>query len=116
MEVGIGIGVGMGMGVLLISELSSSRFPEVPGLGDFPGANFHTSEWQKDFSPKGKRIAVIGTGASAVQVVPALADQGPVDLTVFQRWALNQIGKLRRNILKGQLCGLYQEETLSILN
>ena len=93
MEVGIGIGVGMGMGVFLISELSSSRFPEVPGLGDFSGANFHTSEWQKDFSPKGKRIAVIGTGASAVQVVPALADQGPADLTVFQRWALNQTGK-----------------------
>ena len=107
-----GSGIGVGMGVLLIS----SRFPDVPGLDDFSGANFHTSEWQKDFSPKGKRIAVIGTGASAVQVVPALADQGPVDLTVFQRWAFNQIGKLRRNILKGQLCGLYQEETLSILN
>ena len=64
----------------------------IPGLEDFSGASFHTSEWKKDFVATGKRIAVIGTGASAVQVVPALAEQQPSNLTVFQRWeALNAL-------------------------
>ena len=66
------------------------RALNIPGLEDFSGASFHTSEWKKDFVATGKRIAVIGTGASAVQVVPALAEQQPSNLTVFQRWeALN---------------------------
>ena len=62
------------------------RALNIPGLEDFSGASFHTSEWKKDFVATGKRIAVIGTGASAVQVVPALAEQQPSNLTVFQRW------------------------------
>ena len=68
------------------------RALNIPGLEDFSGASFHTSEWKKDFVATGKRIAVIGTGASAVQVVPALAEQQPSNLTVFQRWeALNAL-------------------------
>ena len=49
------------------------------------GETFHTTQWKKDFVPKGKKIAVIGTGATAVQVVPALADQNVDELLVFQR-------------------------------
>ena len=50
--------------------MSSPRLPDIPGLGDFKGASFHTSEWRKDLVAKRKRIAVIGTGAYAVQVIP----------------------------------------------
>ena len=71
--------------LLLSFDVSSARLPDIPGLEDFKGASFHTSEWKKEFAPKGKRIAVIGTGASAVQVIPALANQQPANLTVFQR-------------------------------
>ena len=67
-------------------EFSPPRLPDIPGLDDFSGSSFHTSEWRSDFVAQGKRIAVIGTGASAVQVVPALAEQQPASLTVFQRW------------------------------
>ena len=64
---------------------------------------------------KGKRIAVIGTGASAVQVVPALAEQQPASLTVFQRWRLIELEKHWEKRFKGQLCGLCQGETTSTL-
>jgi len=74
--------------VSAVGSLHKARLPDIPGLGDFSGTSFHTSEWRKGFVTKGKRIAVIGTGASAVQVVPALADQQPASLTVFQRSAV----------------------------
>jgi cation diffusion facilitator CzcD-associated flavoprotein CzcO len=67
------------------------RYPNFPGIKEFEGEAFHTNTWQEGFSAKGMRVAVIGTGASAVQVVPSLVDQEPASLTVFQRspvWAL----------------------------
>ena len=77
-----------GTKVCIRFELTSQRLPNIPGLEDFSGASFHRSEWEEDFVAQVKRIAVIGTGASAVQLVPALADQQPASLTVFQRWGL----------------------------
>lgn len=59
--------------------------PNFPGKEDFTGQSFHTAEWPQHFNPDGKTIAVIGTGASAVQAVPSLADQGVKSLLVFQR-------------------------------
>ena len=88
--------------------LTFSRLPDIPGLEEFSGESFHTSEWKKDFVPKGKRIAVIGTGASAVQVIPALAEHQPASLTVFQRWDLNDIGKLRSKYSKVTCVEFYQ--------
>ena len=64
---------------------------------------------------QGKRIAVIGTGASAVQVVPALAEQQPASLTVFQRWLSLKLEKNGEKRFKGQLCGLCQGEITSTL-
>jgi cation diffusion facilitator CzcD-associated flavoprotein CzcO len=52
--------------------LTEPRIPDVPGLEDFPGATFHSARWDKDFDPAGKRVAAIGTGASAIQFVPAI--------------------------------------------
>lgn len=70
--------------------------PDVPGLADFPGPVFHTSRWDHDVDLSGKRVAVVGTGASAVQVVPGIADTVE-HLHVFQRtpqWILPKQDKV----------------------
>ena len=54
------------------------------GLGSFQGPNFHTACWRHDVDLTGKRVAVVGTGASGVQVIPAIADKVK-ELHVFQR-------------------------------
>lgn len=46
--------------------------PDVPGLDSFQGALFHSAQWDHDVSLAGKRVAVVGTGASAIQIVPAI--------------------------------------------
>jgi len=64
--------------------LSQPKPPDIPGLRGFGGATIHTARWDPGIDLRGKRVAVIGTGASAVQVIPEIA---PVveQLTVFQR-------------------------------
>lgn len=70
--------------------LSDPKVPDVPGLDSFPGKVFHSSRWDHDYDLRGKRVAMIGTGASAIQIVPAV--QPDVErLTLFQRtppWVL----------------------------
>jgi len=58
--------------------------PDIKGLHAFGGEVFHTARWDHDYDLAGKRVAVIGTGASAVQVVPAIAPE-VARLRVFQR-------------------------------
>lgn len=58
--------------------------PDIKGVQTFAGEIFHTARWNHDFDMTGKRVAVIGTGASAVQVVPSIAPQ-VARLCVFQR-------------------------------
>ncbi|MFG2194345.1 flavin-containing monooxygenase [Streptomyces sp. NPDC048639] len=84
--------------------LSDPKIPEVPGLDSFPGKVFHSSRWDHDYDLRGKRVAMVGTGASAIQIVPAI--QPDVDrLTLFQRtppWVLprmdRQISALERRL------------------
>ncbi|MGP0032723.1 MAG: flavin-containing monooxygenase [Acidimicrobiales bacterium] len=67
--------------------LSVPYFPDVPGRQDFRGASYHTGRWPTtpvDFA--GKRVAVVGTASSGVQVIPAIADE-VASLTVYQRTA-----------------------------
>ncbi|MFG2285945.1 flavin-containing monooxygenase [Streptomyces sp. NPDC048595] len=70
--------------------LSDPKLPHVPGLDSFPGKVFHSARWDHDYDVRGKRVAMIGTGASAIQIVPAI--QPDVErLTLFQRtppWVL----------------------------
>ena len=66
--------------------LSRPSVPELPGLEEFQGKSFHTARWDHSFDFSGKRVAVIGTGASAIQVVPELAPKA-ASLRVFQRTA-----------------------------
>ena len=64
--------------------LAEPKMPAVPGLETFAGPAFHTSRWDPSLNLAGKRVAVVGTGASAVQVVPAI--QPEVErLTLYQR-------------------------------
>ncbi|MBB3047519.1 cation diffusion facilitator CzcD-associated flavoprotein CzcO [Litorivivens lipolytica] len=64
--------------------LSTPVIPEFPGRETFQGASFHTNDWDTDYDHRGKRVAVIGSGASAAQVIPAIADEVS-ELHVFQR-------------------------------
>ena len=73
--------------VAVISAVGQLNLPLVPfieGAGDFAGQSFHSSAWRHDIDWRGLRVAVIGTGASAVQFIPHLADEA-ARLTVFQR-------------------------------
>ena len=76
--------------ILATGPLNKPSIPDIPGVGSFAGESFHSSHWRHDIDLKGKRIAVVGTGASAVQFVPEIApDAAHVD--VFQRtpaWVL----------------------------
>ena len=71
-------------------SLSDPLMPKLPGLEDFQGEVFHSANWPKHFQPKGKRIAVMGTGASALQFIPAIQPE-VTRMHVFQRtppWVL----------------------------
>ena len=60
--------------------LSTPSLPDIPGLDTFPGDVFHSARWNHEANLAGKRVAVIGTGASAIQIVPAHpAGGGPAD-------------------------------------
>jgi cation diffusion facilitator CzcD-associated flavoprotein CzcO len=59
--------------------------PEIKGREEFQGKTMHTARWDKEWDPAGKRIAVIGTGASGVQLIPELAAADMEKLYVFQR-------------------------------
>ena len=72
--------------VLACGQLSRPRRPSIPGAGEFGGHSFHSAEWDHDYDLAGKRVAVIGTGASAVQFVPPVAERA-AHLDVYQRSA-----------------------------
>ena len=64
--------------------LSQPRNPDIPGIGEFAGRIVHTTAWDDDYDFTGRRVGIIGTGATAVQLIPELAKQA-ADLTVYQR-------------------------------
>ena len=67
-----------------VGQLNRPRIPDIKGIGTFKGPAFHSARWDHSVDLKGKRVAVIGTGASAFQFVPAIAPDVK-DMTVFQR-------------------------------
>lgn len=66
--------------------LSDPKVPDIPGLESFPGKVFHSARWDHDCDLRGKRVAMVGTGASAAQIVPAIQPDVS-QLTLFQRTA-----------------------------
>jgi len=72
-----------------VGQLNRPKIPTIRGLDTFAGPAFHSADWDHEVDIDGRRIAVVGTGASAMQIVPAIADRVG-RLTVFQRspqWA-----------------------------
>ena len=70
--------------VSAMGVLHHAAFPDIPGAEGFAGKTLHTAQWDHDYDLTGKRVAVIGTGASAIQLVPAIVDS-VAKLDVFQR-------------------------------
>lgn len=69
-----------------VGHLCDPKLPAVPGLDTFGGPIFHSARWDHDVDLSGRRVAIVGTGASAVQIIPAIADT-VAHLAVFQRSA-----------------------------
>ena len=67
-----------------VGALSDPSIPDLPGLADFSGRVFHSAQWDHDYDLTGKRVAVVGTGASAIQFVPQIQPQ-VAKLVLFQR-------------------------------
>ena len=67
-----------------VGQLNRPKYPSIPGLDSFAGTAFHSARWDHSVDLKGKRVAVIGTGASAAQFIPIVALQAE-SLVVLQR-------------------------------
>jgi 4-hydroxyacetophenone monooxygenase len=67
-----------------VGQLNRPVIPEFDGLGSFEGQSFHSARWENDVDLEGKRVAVVGTGCTAVQLLPKTADKAS-HVTVFQR-------------------------------
>ena len=74
-------------------QLSNPNIPNLPGRESFTGAQFHSAEWDHSVDLTGKRVVVVGSGASAVQIVPAIAEQTR-HLTLVQRNPNWVVGKM----------------------
>ncbi|HXX68015.1 MAG TPA: NAD(P)/FAD-dependent oxidoreductase [Polyangiaceae bacterium] len=86
--------------------LSRPAVPDIAGMSTFRGKVFHSARWDHSLSLEGKRVAVVGTGASAIQIVPAIAPQVS-HLAVYQRtapWILpradSAIGNRARSVFR----------------
>jgi cation diffusion facilitator CzcD-associated flavoprotein CzcO len=84
-------------GVLIAGTgaLSEPTVPDLPGLRDFQGTTFHSARWDHSWSAEGRRVAVIGTGASAIQFVPLIQPEAD-KVVVFQRtapWVLPRVDR-----------------------
>ncbi|MEE4302629.1 MAG: NAD(P)/FAD-dependent oxidoreductase [Wenzhouxiangella sp.] len=92
--------------VSALGGLSRPAWPDLPGLAEYSGQVVHSQQWPGDLSLEDKRIAVVGTGASAAQLVPEVARRAR-HLTVFQRtpaWIIPRkdrpIGPVRRTLFR----------------
>jgi cation diffusion facilitator CzcD-associated flavoprotein CzcO len=81
--------------VLGVGALHEPRLPQIPGLDSFEGEVMHTAQWPDEDGLDGRRVAIVGTGASAVQLLPEVAVRA-AHTTVFQRtpaWILDKHDK-----------------------
>jgi cation diffusion facilitator CzcD-associated flavoprotein CzcO len=88
-----------------VGGLTQPKLPNIPGAPSFAGKTMHTARWDHAYDLRDKRVAVIGTGASAVQVVPSIAS-AVRRLTVFQRTPIWILPKPDREI-PGWLQGVF---------
>jgi cation diffusion facilitator CzcD-associated flavoprotein CzcO len=96
--------------------LVDPAYPSIKGMDTFTGTQFHSAKWNVNYDLKGKKVAVIGTAASAVQVIPAIVDKVE-HMTVFQRtphWVIprpdREFRSWEKSLLKiAPLRSLYRE-------
>lgn len=92
--------------VSAVGQLNSPSFPNIPGLDSFGGKLIHSARWDWSYSLENKRVAIIGNGATAAQIIPEVAKVAK-SVTVFQRtpnWVVPRddapIPQWRRNVYK----------------
>lgn len=71
--------------------LHHPAYPDIAGLGSFAGVSFHSARWNHDVALEGKRVGIIGTGSTAIQILPAIVDK-VAKVSLFQRtpqWILS---------------------------
>lgn len=88
--------------IMASGPLANVSFPAIPGLESYEGHKIHSARWDHDYDFTGKRVAVVGTGASAVQIIPELVKSAEM-VKVFQRtpgWVLPRINRATGSRLK----------------
>jgi cation diffusion facilitator CzcD-associated flavoprotein CzcO len=87
--------------VMAAGGLSDPVIPDLPGLGEFQGRAFHSARWDHAYDLRGKRVAVIGTGASAIQFIPQIQPR-VAQLYVFQRTPPWILPRMQRELREGE--------------
>ena len=89
-----------------VGALVEPSLPDIPGVESFAGTIMHSARWDHDWRPGGRRVAVVGTGASAIQIVPEIQPE-VAHLSVFQRTAPFVVPHTNHPV-KPQLKALYR--------
>ncbi|MBF6164739.1 NAD(P)/FAD-dependent oxidoreductase [Streptomyces gardneri] len=88
--------------VLASGPLANASLPDIRGIETYRGHKIHSARWDHDYDFTGKRVAVVGTGASAVQIIPELVDKAD-SVKVFQRtpgWVLPRVDRRTNGLTK----------------
>ncbi|MBF6174919.1 flavin-containing monooxygenase [Nocardia blacklockiae] len=88
--------------VLASGPLANAGLPDIPGIDTYEGHKIHSAHWDHDYDFTGKKVAVVGTGASAVQIIPELVRQAG-SVKVFQRtpgWVLPRVNRRTGELTK----------------
>lgn len=88
--------------VLASGPLANASFPNIPGIDSYAGHKIHSARWDHDYDFAGKKVAVVGTGASAVQIVPEIVRRAG-SVKVFQRtpgWVLPRVNRKTNPLTK----------------
>lgn len=88
--------------ILASGPLANASFPPIRGLDNYRGHKIHSARWDHSYDFSGKKVAVVGTGASAVQIIPELVKQAS-SVKVFQRtpgWVLPRINRSTQDLTK----------------
>lgn len=88
--------------VLASGPLANASLPDIRGIETYRGHKIHSARWDHDYDFTGKRVAVVGTGASAVQIIPELVEKA-ASVKVFQRtpgWVLPRVDRQTNGLTK----------------
>lgn len=87
--------------IVAAGALCAPRLPDIEGIEDFQGEIMHSARWDDSINLRGKKVAVIGTGASAIQIIPSIVDE-VASLDVYQRTAPYVLPRIDRPYSTGE--------------